>query len=318
MNRQDFSALIEAAAEQWSGELLFRRGEHVEGLVVMIDGRVAWAVCSARHEDLGTFLWRLGRISREQLHDVRCQYREEQGARRLGAILEQAGLIRREVLRRCLLLHTRMALTSLSRMRGLGWERQPSNLKLEEEVTFEVEELLPELSNAGAADIDIDWEMIVEAGQWAEWNRHNRSLRSLTEVPEYVGAAVLAPAGGVLFAHIPSEKIDAVHFGVSVSSLAEAASQMLNTYDLGPMQTLTLECDSGSLLAQWINSPSRHLLVALFRSTGQLGLARFKLNSTVPAVTEALNGLNAARDLGAPAAGRAEDRSALGVEVRGS
>ena len=96
--------LLRVARAQWTGQLFFSAAGQVEGSIVLYEGRVAWAVSAQHQEDLGTFLWRLGRVSKAQIAEVRRKYEKHLGARKLGSLLEEEGLITRAALRRCLLL----------------------------------------------------------------------------------------------------------------------------------------------------------------------------------------------------------------------
>jgi predicted regulator of Ras-like GTPase activity (Roadblock/LC7/MglB family) len=272
-----FDALRSAERDRWTGELRAEGKEHLEGIVVFNEGRVAWAVCSAQHEDLGTFLWRLGRITREQLVEIRKQYQANFGSKKLGALLEEAGLIRRTVLERCLLLHTRMALTTLTKTKGLRWQRTRGHIQLEDDVGFSLDDLLPEL--AGANEIETELKLSVAAGNWSNWNVHNAVLRVMEEVPGYRGALVVARNGAITLAHLPDSSLDAMQLGVSIVSIIEVVGRGVRSYNAGELSTMSLECSDLSIIVNCALDGTRHCIVLLLDVGAQLGHARFKLGT---------------------------------------
>jgi len=271
------NALRSAEKDHWTGELRAEGKEHLEGIVVFNEGRVAWAVCSAQHEDLGTFLWRLGRITREQLVEIRKQYQANDGSKKLGALLEEAGLIRRTVLERCLLLHTRMALTTLTKTNGLRWQRTRGHLRLEDDVGFSLDDLLPEL--AGANELETELKLSVAAGNWSHWNVHNAVLRVMEEVPGYRGALVVARTGAITLAHLPDASLDAMQLGVSIVSIIEVVRRGIHSYNAGELSTMSLECSDLSIIVNRAIHGTGHCIVLLLDADAQLGHARFKLGT---------------------------------------
>ena len=57
--------------------------------MVLVEGELAWACCIYQPEDLGTFLVRLGHVSRDDLAEVRIAYNRAGGSKKLGRLLEE-------------------------------------------------------------------------------------------------------------------------------------------------------------------------------------------------------------------------------------
>lgn len=143
-SRPFWNALASAAGSGWSGRIEALGPEGPSGMVVFHKGRVAWAVCKGQREDLGRYLWRLGKLSPEALKAAQARYRAEGGQRKLGAILEQDHQLDRPVLRHCLRLHTRQAVDALAQLPECTLLSSGDLPRVrDDELTFPIEDFLP-------------------------------------------------------------------------------------------------------------------------------------------------------------------------------
>jgi len=275
----------------WSGaiDVVDGDGEPL-GQIVLSDGRVAWATHCRQAETLGVFLWRLGRITRAQLNQVSEIYRAHQGKKKLGAILEETGLVSRPVLRRCLLLHLRSALDrvlaepeALARMApgpripdepflfGLGEVISP--MTPHEELHALVEEM----------DVDLGWQE-----SWFTLNRENLILRGLTALPGYLASAVFSFDGDVVVAHNSGVNMDLAGFGVLVAAVLEGAARAAGTSPLGRLGTVALCCDHGLLSASWLDNDRYYFVCVLTRETRDSQRVATGIESALPALCDSL------------------------------
>jgi len=92
-------ALKNAVEIRWSGILRAVKDSEQVGVVVMRDGHIAWAVSNSQTENFGSFLERIGMVPKEKLNEVVQKYRSLGKTKKLGALLEEAGLISHATLR---------------------------------------------------------------------------------------------------------------------------------------------------------------------------------------------------------------------------
>lgn len=276
-------ALRAARREAWSGRINVSVDDREVGAVVMRSGRVAWAICAEQPEDLGTFLWRLGRVTKEDLDAIRRRYAEHGGRRKLGALMEEAGVLPRNVLRRCLLLHTRRAMSCLSALPKARVRAERSELQVDEAMTFSLPDVAPGFEESGFPPESTTGSLL--AGRWLGWNKENRVLGALADLPGYRASGVLAREGEVLAAHAAGN-IDPVTVGVLVVSLLESSACTLRTSGLGSVSSLCLECDEGTIVTQWLDEHRSHVVVVLVESGANTGMARYKVGAEAPSLAK--------------------------------
>jgi len=272
-------ALSIARQEVWSGRISVSVEGRQVGAVVLRAGRVAWAVCANQPEDLGTFLWRLGRVTREDLHEIRRRYEEQQGRRKLGALMEEAGVLPRTVLQRCLLLHTRRAMSCLSSYPDPLVQAERTELAVEESMTFSVVDVLPGLGESEFPPQASTSALLV--GRWSKWTAENSVLAEFSELPGYLAAGVFAREGEVLAAHAARD-IDPSTIGIFVVSVLESSARTVRSAGLGAVSNICLECDEGTIVTQWLDEHRNHVVVVVIESNANVGMARYKVGVRAP------------------------------------
>jgi predicted regulator of Ras-like GTPase activity (Roadblock/LC7/MglB family) len=291
-------SLIDHANRERSAQLNIQAGGHPLGCVVLHRGRIAWAVCREQTETLGAYLRRLGKVNQQQLEEVSRRYTACQGRRKLGALLEESGYIKRPVLRRCLLLHTRMALAGFARQGELEVVDGRGPLVEDEELTFSLEEIM-DTRLSGRSDGAERQEQ--RAGRPAlDSARCEGLLDDLLAVPGCRAAAVISADGEILAGRQPDGRADLTVLGVSMVTVLEDSERAVEPSALGGVRLLLLECRQGMLLSRWLDAQRWTLVALLLDPEGNLGMAKYRLENAAETMADLL------------AAGRPRTRSAAG------
>lgn len=189
--RVDFELLLaQASAERSTGRIVIELGDREVGQVFIHHGRVAWATCVEQHENLGTFLERMGHVRDEQLTALREEHARRQGRCKLGELLVETGVISRPLLRSCLQLHLRMALTRLLQTPGMTGVLVEDPRSKNDTMSFPLRQLVPSW-----------WQLPEHAGDGGAADfacAQVACLASLNDVPGFLGALVLDPDGEVI------------------------------------------------------------------------------------------------------------------------
>jgi hypothetical protein len=271
-------ALPALAATASSGRLRASTGLEEVGEVVLHHGSVAWATCAYQPEELGSFLMRLGRLSREQLFALRSEYARRGGTTKLGKLLEDGGLISRPVLRRCLLLHVRLALACMLRNPDLVAEWEQVELAAGEEVLFPLAEVMPDASLVEAEDrVAVADQAVLVRGE---------PFLGLAEVSGYRGTLVASDEGRLLLVHgfTDRELPEGALLAVRAISLLEAAARFSAEQRAGEVELTVVKASGGSLMTGWVDSNRRRLVATLLGSGANEGMARLRLSQALPAI----------------------------------
>lgn len=283
-------ALTEAAAARWSGILEASAGDDRVGSVVFAEGELAWATCVYQPEDLGSFLYRLGHVTRSELDEVRADYERHGGRRKLGRLLEEANLVSRPVLRRCLLLHIRMALACLMPSDDLGATWREGSFSVEDELLFPLREVLPEWQGRTSAE----GLPRTEAGGCDD--ERASVLARLDTIAGYRGSIVAGSDGQLIAVHgfTVEERRSGALLATSAVTLMDGAVNTASWSGVGRVEYACLEADGGSVLARWIDSEHRSVVAVFLGAEGRLGEARHR----VAALEDELRTLGEVHDTG--------------------
>jgi len=230
-----------AAASNRSLAFNLHRGGKPFGCVMMVRGKVAWAVSSEQPIMLGDFLVRLGHITREQFGQATAAFRAAGGRKKLGAVLEELGFLSRPMLRRCLLLHTQEAVRSLLAHPDLEIASSPTPQQEDDALLFTLEELLeggaePRMPNlADAFDLG--------------------PLTDLFALPGYLASAVAGKDGEMLSAHANRSGIAIDHAAVQAAALLDACAHLGKDGGLGPPRVVLSRHQAGVVIATWLDAP---------------------------------------------------------------
>ena len=260
--------LLAAVSQRRTGELeAFSNGDEV-GAAVMIDGRLAWASCRYQPEDLGSFLRRLGHVSNDQLARASATYADQEGRTKLGRILEDDGVVSRPVLRRCLQLHLRMALSCLLRDERLIGLWTEGGFTSDEELTFTLDEVFPELQRTARKN-DVDEDGL----------SFSFVLEELGVTPGYRSSVIADSWGTALGVHgdATDDPLLASVLATAAATLVESGRNTVKRSGLGDLDFLMVEGEHGSATVRWADRDRRYLLAVFLEANGQTGFARHRL-----------------------------------------
>ncbi len=270
--------LRQAAADGLSGSVRLHVGESLIGQVLFVEGRVAWATSRDQRERLGTFLWRLGHITRAQLEIVERMFEAHHGRKKFGHLLEELGLMPRPILRRCLLLHTREAVRALLACHDAVPSRMDGALDVTEEMLFALEEVLP--SREAPIERGTDRPPTRRASPPDEAG--GDPLAPLFGIPGYVASAVVSSQGEVRTGHATDCGLDLTCLGIFASAVADGASRLAACGAIGTMEIATVGGPGGGAVMSWIDEDRRNLVVVLLGDPVHQGVARLAIEDARP------------------------------------
>ncbi|MFO0584374.1 MAG: hypothetical protein U0229_19025 [Anaeromyxobacter sp.] len=284
------------------------RGGKPFGCVMMLRGKIAWAVSSEQPVMLGDFLVRSGHLDREQFSRAQAAFRAAGGRKKLGAVLEELGLISRPALRRCLLLHTQEALTSLLSHRDLDVSSSPTPQQEDDALLFSLEEVLGEAAGRPAR--------MPALGDALDL----RPLTALFAIPGYAASAVAARDGELLSAHAGRSGVAIDHAAVHAAALLDAGGHLGRDGGLGAARMVVSRHEGGAVIACWLGAPG-HLAVLMLDDPSREADATGALAAARP-LLDLLSDLASAGDLAREALVRAPTPAAqvealrLAIELR--
>ena len=278
-------SIDEAVSEGWSGLMRVLSRDEQIGVVVVKTGRIAWAVCKYQREDLGTFLLRRGHVSAEQLSTVRARYEALGKTRKLASLLEEAGIADRSTLRHALMLHIRRALSCMLSVSAEIVTKRDTELKVDEDMTFSIDELLPEFGE----DDDPAFAMaeVAYENDSREISANPDVLAELASIPGF-RSAVLASTDGRFFAGHGAKKSNVFRaLGIGVpSSWLESSTQSARVSGLGTIRSAVLEGEFGVLVTYWLFPEEGIFLAVILDENARVGVAKHRIASATPAMEE--------------------------------
>lgn len=259
--------LKEVSENAWSGLLRVYSAENQVGVIVLNEGRIAWAVSEDQTENLGSFLYRLGKISKQQLTFAEELYRQRGKTQKLGTILEELDLVSPEVLRQCLLLHIRHAIFHLLADPRLTVEVSGGELTVEENTTFTIGEILSPQEDH------------------EDLQARNHIFAELAQIPGYRATIVADIEGRPLLVHGANDDESLVLHCASlpVIWLQSARNEALGA-KMGPIEFAFFEFAKGAIVVRWIGEETRFLVAIYLDKIGKVGMAKHRLNLATPAL----------------------------------
>ncbi|MBI5509669.1 MAG: hypothetical protein HY903_13025 [Deltaproteobacteria bacterium] len=259
MNIELLDVIRTASQGRWDGCIRVTQESTCVGQIFVQNGKVAWAVSKHQPENLGSFLWRLGYVTDTQLEVIRTIYAAGHGQKKLGAIVEECGFIARPLLRRGILLHTRAAIRAMSTVKEAQVSLVPGNFVADEEVLFEVAEILP-------TDVNAETEPDETSDSFKLWSIRgieNDILTRFADIQGYLGSAVYTSDGAVLTAHVSARAVDPVVLGVFLATAMEGLARAVAVTRVSTDGSLTLRQDTGWLVARWVDNLRQHMIAVI-------------------------------------------------------
>ena len=280
-------ALEKAAELMWCGILRILDGTEQIGAVYMRDGNIAWAVSSTQTENFGSFLERIGMVPKEQHADIVNKYRALGKSKKLGALLEEAGLISHSKLRECLMAHIQSAIASLLEVSHAVVNAKFGEMNVDSNLLFFVSEVLPGQYNADDFNKTSlhDYSSHKKCDCAAACADNNEVLAKLATIPGYEYSFVSGSDEKLLAFHksddLHSHVEQSISSAISWINASKANAEELN---LDKMEFILIEHEKGSLNVQWSDVNLNYFIAASFDKSGKLGVIKHKINELIPAV----------------------------------
>jgi hypothetical protein len=279
-------ALKKAAEKKWCGILRVMKECEQIGTVFMRDGNIAWAVSKNQTENFGSFLERIGMIPKEQHTDIAERYRALGKSKKLGALLEEAGLITRSKLRECLKAHIQAAIASMLGDAQIIVNARHGEMNVDSNLLFLLREVIPDCCNGNGFDnaFSYDSSKKINLDFPEETSTNNDILTNLAALPGYQYSFISGFSGKLLAFH----KSDDLSFDFKeavTSAVSWIISSMTNATDLHmkKIDFILIEYEKDSLFVQWPNGNNDLYIAASFNKNGKPGVIKHKISELIPA-----------------------------------
>lgn len=287
-------ALKNAVEIRWSGILRAVKDSEQVGVVVMRDGHIAWAVSNSQTENFGSFLERIGMVPKEKLSEVVQKYRSLGKTKKLGALLEEAGLISHATLRECLKAHVSAALSSMKDDPEILLEARHGEMVIDASLIFLLGEVMP-----GSGEESVPLEAVTAVpetneGPWEEASRMEEpaALLELALLPGYLYSFVADMTGRILLLHQSDDApVETDLVLPAILAWLSASCQNSPEMKLGRVRFTFLTCETGSLFVQMVDEDNRHFVAVACDNNARMGVVMHKITEIMPAVRVITEGL---------------------------
>lgn len=281
-----YDALKNAVEIRWSGILRAVKDSEQVGVVVMRDGHIAWAVSNVQTEKFGSFLERIGMVPKEKLDEVIKKYRSLGKSKKLGALLEEAGLISHATLRECLKAHVRAALFSLMQDPGISLEARHGEMIIDASLVFLLSEVLPDSEDEGpGASSDDETSSEEDSGPDDRKSNAPRALTALSAMPGYQYSFVAEMSGVIHALHVgDSVQVDAASIVHQILEWLSIACRNSPEIKMGRVRFTFLDCDEGSIYIRMIDDDNRSFLVVACDRNARMGVVMHKISETAETI----------------------------------
>jgi hypothetical protein len=281
-------ALKKTVDRKWSGILRVTKETDQIGSVFMRDGNVAWAVSKNQTENFSSFLERIGLIPKEKLSEIVSKYKALGKAKKLGELLEEEGLISHDKLRECLGAHIRAAIASMMDDPLVLIEASHGEMVVDANLLFQLEEVLPDLCRM---DKPVD-EASPGATPPEDQSRAENDARivdilgNLAAMQGYRYSFVSASEGKLLALHKSEADPNPEAAVASATSWIDSSAMHSASGELGRMECVILEHESGLLIAQSVDSEKQCFVAVSFEKDGKLGVIKHKISELIPSIRQ--------------------------------
>jgi predicted regulator of Ras-like GTPase activity (Roadblock/LC7/MglB family) len=280
-------ALEKTTEIKWCGILRVFKDDEQIGSVFMRDGQVAWAVSKNQTENFSSFLERIGLIPKEKLSEIVSKYKALGKSKKLGALLEEEGLISHDKLRECLRAHIRAAITSMMDDPEVVINASNGEMIVDTNLLFLLNEVLP---NYYHGEEPVDTETVE-----ADFPENQDEADNTEKIIDILGNLAMLPGYQYSFISAPDGKLLALHKSEADSnseSAADSAIAWINTSlnnangQFGDMECIILEHGKGSLIAQMANGEKHYFVTVSCGKDGKLGVIKHKISELFPSIRE--------------------------------
>jgi hypothetical protein len=280
-------ALKNAVEIRWSGILRAVKDSEQVGVVVMRDGHIAWAVSNSQTENFGSFLERIGMVPKEKLNEVVQKYRSLGKTKKLGALLEEAGLISHATLRECLKAHVSAALSSMMDDPEILLEARYGEMVIDASLIFLLGEVMPGAGEESVPQEAMDAVPETSEGSGVEGPCMEDSvvLLELASLSGYLYSFVADMTGRILLLHQSDDApVETDHVVPAILAWLSASCQSSPEMKMGRVRFTLLTCETGSLFVQMVDEDNRHFVAVACDNNARMGVVMHKITEIVPAV----------------------------------
>lgn len=257
------------------------------GVVILHDGRMAWATGTRQTENFSSFLEKIGMITKRRQKEIFDEFKTLGGTRELGELLEEAGMISRETLRDCLKKQIKTALDSLIGTENLIIESLICKINVNSNYLFHLDEVLPETAQTAQPE---KIAMLKDNNKSHSENDNNTDrlgavLENLSSLSGYQYSFICDPEANLLASH-KSDSFTGNFERIVAFSMPYIAStsSYLKRSNMGQAEFILLEHEKGSLVAQWYNLGTDFFVAASFDKSGKPGVIRHKISEIIPSI----------------------------------
>ncbi len=262
-------------------------GSQQIGLVVLHDGRMAWATGTRQRENFSSFLEKIGMITKERQKEIFGKFKTLGGTRELEEMLEETGLISRSTLRDCLKKQIQSALDSLIGTENVIIESMHSEINVNFNLLFHLNEVLPTNGQSAQSVNEEIFEDIDKSVLENEIYKDSLKtvLKNLASLSGYQYSFICNPEAKMLASH-KSDSFTGNFEEMMAFSMPYIAStkSFLKESNMGKVEFVLLEHESGSLVAQWHNLNRDFFVAASFDKSGKPGVIRHKISEIIPSI----------------------------------
>ncbi len=262
-------------------------GSQQIGLVVLHDGRMAWATGTRQRENFSSFLEKIGMITKERQKEIFGKFKTLGGTRELEEMLEETGLISRSTLRDCLKKQIQSALDSLIGTENVIIESMHSEINVNFNLLFHLNEVLPTNGQSAQSVNEEIFEDIDKSVLENEIYKDSLKtvLKNLASLSGYQYSFICNPEAKMLASH-KSDSFTGNFEEMMAFSMPYIAStkSFLKESNMGKVEFVLLEHETGSLVAQWHNLNRDFFVAASFDKSGKPGVIRHKISEIIPSI----------------------------------
>ena len=281
-----FSVALRNAVEiKWSGILNAMKDSQQVGVVVLRDGHVAWAVSNSQTENFASFLERIGMVPKDRLDEVVLKYRALGKSKKLGALLEETGLISHAILRECLKAHVSAAISSMMDDSGITLQARGGEMVVDTSLIFLLSEVYPGLEVDDLSAVSVNVAADSDAGEKkAESQPEEREfLQALAVLPGYLYSVVSDTEGNQLAYHVADGvSVDTSQLIPSLLVWLGASSLSSNELKMGKVLFEFVQCEEGSLFLHMVDNGSSCFLVVACDEKAKPGVVKHKMSELIP------------------------------------
>lgn len=266
-------ALKNAVVVKWSGILSAIKDSQQVGVVVLSDGHVAWAVSNNQKENFASFLERIGMVPKDKLDEVVQKYRSLGKSKKLGALLEETGLISHATLRECLKAHVRAAISTMVDDTGIVLNAKGGEMVVDTSLIFLFSEVYPVSEERHETEV------------MQSLPREDSALHGFGGLPGYLYSLVASMKGDQIASHTADDM--PLNCGKDLPMLIAwlgASSSGSDELGMGNVLFGFLQGEKGSLFVQMIDAESPYFLAVACDDTAKLGVVRHKMSELIPEV----------------------------------